>query len=200
MRDAGRTFLIVVEGEKSEPAYFDGLCRALGLKTARVIVHHPEFTDPLNLVEEARRLAAERREQAKKSMAVVPFDEVWVVFDTEGQHDSRAPKVVAARQKAQAHGVRLAVSNPSFDFWIRLHFGFTTTPYADGEKVCSDIKRNHHKGYDKRRPPMDVLVPKSKMAIQHAQACRKHWEAAGGEKIPSTDVDLLIVALNEAAH
>lgn len=193
-REQARTFLIVVEGEETERFYFQELCLNLGLKSVKVVPYRA--THPVKLVEEAIRLAGERAASASKDA----FDEVWAVFDTEGQHDGRIPHIPAAREIAREGNVQLAISNPSFEFWIRLHFGFTTTNYADGDKVCSDIKRNHHTGYDKCRPPMDVLIPRTKSAIQHAQKCREHWESAGGDKYSSTDVDRLVVALNAAAH
>jgi hypothetical protein len=83
-----RTFLIVTEGKKTEPNYLDALRRKLHLSIAEIVVHHPEATDPKSLTEMAIELGKTRRREARNSL-LVPYDEVWVVYDLEKPHDER---------------------------------------------------------------------------------------------------------------
>ena len=53
------------------------------------------------------------------------FDEVYCVFDRD-EHTT----FLEASNEAEAAGLKLARSWPCFEFWLRLHFGFTRQPYA----------------------------------------------------------------------
>lgn len=78
------------------------------------------------------------------------FDEVWLVFDTEGPQnpvrikDARAV-VESARQKERFH---TAVSNPCFEYWLILHFERFTRNLADDQAACRQLRR-HLSNYDK---------------------------------------------------
>jgi hypothetical protein len=97
----------VTEGKKTEPYYLRALCRRLSLSTAEVIVHHPEATDPKSLTDEAIELSRARRQMAKRSY-LVPYDEVWVVYDLEKPHDERRRLHKNQQAKQKAHGVQVA--------------------------------------------------------------------------------------------
>jgi alcohol dehydrogenase class IV len=79
-RSTGKAFLIVTEGEKTEPNYFRALKKHLQLSNADVEVFHPPATDPISLTDEAIKLCNERARKAKKDSWSVEYDEVWVVY------------------------------------------------------------------------------------------------------------------------
>jgi len=89
---SGKTFLIVSEGEKTEPNYFRSLQKYLRLAAADVDIEHPEGTDPLTLTRAAIDLRDQRKKLTKKGFAVA-YDEVWGVFDLEKPHDQRRNQV-----------------------------------------------------------------------------------------------------------
>lgn len=193
----GHTFLIVVEGEATETSYLHELRSRLKRKSAAVVVFHGDHTDPEGIVKEAVRLRSGRVEKSKQS-AIEPYDQVWVVFDREKQNDPRKKQVPAAVALAQAEGIKVALSIPSFEYWLLLHYEHTTKGF-DG---CAAVKRalkKHIRDYEKGALPLRDLFDRIGTAITHGKRCRQHWMTAGGDKNPSTDVDLLLHELNDSA-
>lgn len=198
-RFSGNTILIATEGEKTEPIYLNGLRDHLELSAAQIEVVHPPATDPIRLVEHA----IERKKQAdreKRKGRGVGFDEVRVVFDREAIHDERDLAVPKALRKAEAKGIRVALSNPGFEFWILLHFTKTTKHFADVPQVIKTLKKTHWRDYEKGRQPSSSLIGRIPAAVTSAQFCRKHHEECSGDGNPSTDMDLLVRSMNEATR
>jgi hypothetical protein len=192
-----KTFLIVTEGKKTEPSYFDALKRRLLLSNVEVRVHHPEATDPKSLTDEAIRLDKQRRREAKQDHGVA-YDEVWVVYDLEKPHDERRRLHRGQQSRQNAHGISVAVSDPSFEFWLLLHFEFTTRPFSDCQAVIRRLKK-HLPEYEKTWMVSADLLERTTEAIKYAGKCRQHHQACNGSGNPSTDVDLLVQNLNAVA-
>jgi hypothetical protein len=154
--------------------------------------------DPVGIVREAIRRSVAQAEKAKNS-ATESYDQTWVVFDREKQNDPRREQTAEALQIAKAKGVKVALSIPSFEFWLLLHFHFTTSSF-DG---CDAVKRTLKKfirNYEKADLPLDNLLDRVSTAMKHAKKCHRHWESAGGDRNPSTNVDELIAELNASAR
>ena len=75
-----------------------------------------------------------------------PGDEIWCVLD----HDGRELPVANFRSKAMQTGaqtaapaIHVAVSRPCFEFWLLLHFEFTTRPFGGvpGQSACAQVTR-----------------------------------------------------------
>ena len=109
-REPKQTFLIVCEGEKTEPNYFN----SFRVRTATIKVEGAG-DNTVNLVRIALRL---RKEQAKEGS---PYDQVWCVFDRD---DFPAEHFNEAFAVAQEHGVEIAYSNQAFELWYLLHFNY----------------------------------------------------------------------------
>jgi len=194
----GNTFLIVTEGKKTEPYYFEALRKRLGLSSAEVVVLHPGGTDPITLTKDAAALREARLRQAQTGFQAA-YDEVWVVFDLEKTHDQRRKLAKQAMALKEAEGIKFAESDPSFEFWLLLHEEFTTAPLADSEAVIKRLKK-HWDSYSKGQTPSAEFLEKLPIAIGNAERCRKHHLDAGGDRNPSTDVDLLAANLNAATR
>jgi hypothetical protein len=194
----GNTFLIVTEGEKTEPFYFYALRKRLGLSSAEVVVVHPEGTDPITLTKEAVALRAARQKESETGL-IAAYDEVWVVFDLEKTHDQRRKLAKQAKVLKEAEGIKFAESDPCFEFWLLLHEEYTTAPFADSDAVIKRLKK-HWNNYTKKQTPTEAFLEKLPTAIKHAGRCRKHHRDAGGDGNPSTDVDLLAKNLNAATR
>lgn len=195
----GETFLIVVEGVATEPAYLESIRARLSLKATSVKVTHGKHTDPVGIVREAIAMRDEQAERARKSAVSEAFDRTWVVFDRERQNHPRREQMPAALTLAEANGIEVALSIPSFEFWLLLHYDFTTKSFDGCDAVKKALKK-FIKTYEKSDLPMSDLLERVATAIKHAARCRKHWESAGGDRNPSTDVDELLRALNDAAR
>ena len=191
----GHTFLIVVEGEATEPAYLEEVRSRLKRRAAAVLVRHGDHTDPVGIVREAMKL----RDAHAANANVEPYDQVWVVFDRETQNHPRRQQVPAAIHLAEANEIRVALSIPSFEFWLFLHYDFTTKAF-DGCAVLRKALKKFIKDYEKSDLPLDDLLSRVKTAMRHAEKCHGHWEAVGGDRNPSTHVDKLMRALNDSAR
>jgi hypothetical protein len=195
----GETFLIVVEGKATEPAYLGRIRARLGLKAISVEIVHGNHTDPVGIVKEAIELRDRQTVKAEKSAVAEPYDRTWVVFDREKQNHPRREQMPKALQLAEANAIEVALSIPTFEYWLLLHYEFTTKSFDGCDAVTKALKKLI-KEYEKGNLPLDKLIFKVTDAMTNAGRCRKHWEEVGGDRNPSTDVDLLILALNAAAH
>jgi hypothetical protein len=192
------TFLIVVEGKETERRYLEAVRVRLQRKAAMVVVHHGAHTDPEGIVREAIKLKEAQKDKAGKG-TTAPYDQVWVVFDRENQNHPRRTQFPKAVLLAGANDVRVAHSIPSFEFWLLLHFEFTTAPCNDCAAVVKKLKR-FIKNYAKSALPLDDLISRVPTAMKHAAQCHGHWAAVPGDHNPSTHVDKLFQELNDSAQ
>lgn len=115
--------LIVCEGEKTEPNYFNELIQVYKLNTANVEVDGSSGSSPKSVFERADQLwHAEKRKGD-------PYDRVYCVFDRDSHYGYKETmeKISEYKPKGVFHA---AVSNPCFEYWLLLHFKFTTKPYT----------------------------------------------------------------------
>jgi hypothetical protein len=195
---SGKAFLLVTEGEKTEPNYFLALRNRLQLAAADVEIQHPQGTDPLTLTAAAIRIRDERKRQAKKGINIA-YDEVWVIFDLEKPHDERRELAVKAMNMKEASGIKFAFSDPCFEFWLLLHEEYTTAQFAECDQVIKRLQA-FWKDYAKGLTPTTEFLAKVPTAVVHAERCRKHHQRSGGDGNPSTKVDILVRQLNSAAR
>jgi len=195
---AGSTFLVVTEGKKTEPNYYKALRQNLRLSSADVEIVHPPATDPVSLTEEAIKLRNARNSDARKGDGVV-YDEVWVIFDLETTHDERRKLAAEAARIAKKESVNFAFSDPAFEYWLLLHFEYTTSAFEDCDAVINRLSL-HWPGYAKGTVPVANLFKFLPDAIKRAQRCRMHHKTGGGDGKPSTNNDVLVERLNAATR
>lgn len=195
---SGDTFLIVVEGENTERLYLDAVRDRLKRKPAMVVVYHGTHTDPEGIVREAIKLKETQKGKAGKG-TTEPYDQVWVVFDREKKNEPRRTQFPKALQLAGANDIRVAHSIPSFEFWLLLHFEYTTASCHDCAAVMKKLNR-FIKNYSKSALPLEDLLSRIRTAMKHAAQCHNHWATAPGDGYPSTHVDKLIRELNDSAQ
>lgn len=141
-RDPKPTILIVCEGSVTEPEYFDGFWRCC--HNPRVKVHVPkDHGVPKTLVGIAKDLKNEAlalaQEQGDDNLA---FDAVWCVHDVDDH-----PHLHEAREMADANGIELAISNPSFELWLLLHF--RDSPGMQHRDALGTMLKQFDPDYDK---------------------------------------------------
>ena len=102
-------FLIVCEGEKTEPNYFRSFPRQVGK-----IVYDIEFggggISTIKVVEKAIEL---------RNISQQKYDRVWAVFDRDSFKSNAFNSAIL---KAEASDIRCAWSNEAFELWYLLHF------------------------------------------------------------------------------
>ena len=137
-----RSILIVCEGEKTEPNYFEGLKKKHRLHTSGIKVVGEECgSDPTSVV----RYACER----KKDESGTGFDEVWCVIDVEAYDNPR--DLTGALQTASDNNIKIALSNPCFEVWLLYHFERVGRPFDDCQDVIHKLEiyiNNYAKGGD----------------------------------------------------
>ena len=193
-REGGQTprakILIVCEGEKTEPVYFRSLCRELRLSTVEVEICGKECgSAPISVV----NYTIERRQ--KQQQVELAFDEAWSVFDVD-KHSSLS----AALDKAASNRLRIALSNPCFEYWILLHFEDTDRSFLNPDKLISYL-RNYHPDYKKGVDCVRTIMPQLEVALIRARNFEKNRLPNTGvnKKNSSTDVHLLVERLREIA-
>ena len=169
--------LIVCEGTKTEPSYFERF-RVPGL----VIQVEGTGMNTVSLVKETIRLRGEGE-----------YDKVWCVFDKD---DFSLDQFEQAIQLAYKNGIRVAYSNQAFELWYVLHFCYLQNAIgrADYRKM---LDRFLGKKYEKNNPEMyQLLLPKMDTAIENAKRLLNEYDPhSPGKDDPSTLVHELVVEL-----
>ncbi|MHB0874589.1 MAG: RloB family protein [Anaerolineae bacterium] len=183
----GRLVLVCCEGRITEPVYLSRLRRYFG---ARTVVIERGLCSPGSTVLRASQL---RRERIAARDWDHGRDEVWCVLDVEqaGANPGLAPAISEARRL----GIRLAVSNPAFEYWFLLHYVCSTRPFACAEDLVRSL-RQHIPGYQKNADLSAQLIQRLDGALSNATRARTltpdSWD---GHPNPSTTVDELVLAL-----
>ncbi len=131
--------LIVCEGAKTEPLYFENLRRKLRLTTVEVDIQGEECgSAAISVVDHA----IIKRDQRKNSHSLVQpeYHAVWCVMDVEIPQDSSLSK---ALNKAKANDLEVALSNPCFEFWLLLHFVKTGKLFQSSKEVSKELKKHY---------------------------------------------------------
>ena len=123
--------LIVCEGKKTEPIYFNELKKAFRLSNANIKVCG-RGSDPLSVVDFA--IETYRKEPE--------FDRVYCVFDRD-RHTTFPAALDKVRRTRLGRGNKIFAipSVPCFEFWLLLHFTYTTRPFdaPPGDSICSRV-------------------------------------------------------------
>lgn len=171
-------FLIVCEGEKTEPAYFDGF------RVPSVTIEIVGLgKDPLTLIEQA----TDRRSKGQ-------YDQVWCVFDRD---DVPAERFNQALDLAQRRRIYAAYSNQAFELWYLLHFHYCDVAQARRD-YRDGLSRELGRTYQKNDPALyRELLPRQDVAIRHAERLLTQYHPANpAADDPSTTVHKLVQELN----
>lgn len=201
--------LIVTEGEKSEPDYFNRLISSLGLTTAKVRVSGEGGSAPISVFQAAQDIL-DRDDD---------YEQVYVVFDRDDHttYDDAVNKVLglAKRKSFRKKIVEAITSVPCFEVWFRLHASNSCKPYTgragrqtaakamvsdlrlckiDGKDVFSEYEKNGCESFfDKLTPHRPDAVLRSIRILDEAKA---RGDADHHEN-PSTRVHLVVEALEK---
>ncbi|WP_200258033.1 RloB family protein [Halorhodospira neutriphila] len=201
-RHASERFLIVCEGEKTEPNYFRRLRGFHRLSTMDVSVCGRECqSGPLQVVNYAEYAFNKDRN----------FDRVYCVFDGDcepdkyyealNRLDSMELKRVSDYGKKAGKAYAYAIpSVPCFELWLLLHYECTDSPFGGSCNDVIDRLRNHIPNYRKNdKEIFEKTQPVLDVACQHAQWLhQKHSDPR--EDDPYTAVHKLIEAVIKQAQ
>jgi len=205
--DEEKRVLIVTEGSKTEPNYFNCLIKEFRLIN-KVIIHGEGDPAPISVVKYAETLLNKDSD----------FDHVFLVFDRD-----RHPSYEAALAKAKKIGssnapekqvIKVISSIPCFEIWYLFHVEDSGRPYPIGpgggspaDELISDLKASHPCFADYKKGECEKFY--NKIKDMREDACKRAEKSIiEGQKVqsrchfenPSTRLHLVISTLQEMAQ
>lgn len=186
-------FLIVCEGEKTEPNYFEALINAC--KTKGSIVRTATIKGVARGTSSLVKRAIEIQRDLERRNAM-SFDSKWVVFDKDD-----FPDFGQAIQRAGQADFKSAWSNEAFELWYYLHFHYLDAAISreDYIKKLEGFLSERIEGtfsYHKNDPQMYDLLRRYGNEDQAKRwACdlqKLHNEKPYSEQCPCTTVNELV--------
>lgn len=203
----GDSFLIVTEGEVTEPIYFKLLLNRLQLSTVRIKVIPGKASDPHHVVQTAVKEVQKLKRRSKKTQIanneLTSYDHVWAVVDTD--HASQSKTWDNILKEAKKHKIQLAHSTPCFEYWLLLHLEYTTRTLQNGKAAKKTLENKLGTSYSTNKSTTETnlktLLGNCPKAITNAKKARVHHTEANTPlpANPSTEVDHLAAALNDSA-
>jgi hypothetical protein len=203
-RAKGPRFLIVCEGMKTEPYYFEEFCEVHQLRTPRVRISPGEEGSSPDCV----TAYAEKLFEEDAQLGPDRYDQVFCVIDRDKHSTYSSAIQRIADLNAEGKPFVAISSIPCFEYWLLLHFTYTRQSFhaAGKRSICGSVIQELRKqpgfaGYEKaQRGIYSKLKELTGTAIKHAQRAEKDTEKTG-EDNPSTRVHHLVIQLQElAAH
>lgn len=194
------SFLIVTEGERTEPLYFKGIVRQIEKKLGgNVDVVEMPIVDIKGEGRSTNRLIEKTDEIVNK--AKIMYQEIWVVFDRDDFADFDS-----AIAQAEKKGYRVAWSNSSFEYWLYLHFDYSDSDLHRHEwnKKLDEIFRKRKlraEKYQKNDKDIYDIVSQNEgvdRAIHNARRRMSEYHSSKckpSEFTPGTTVYLLVEKL-----
>lgn len=182
--------LIVCEGERTEPNYFDQF------EVTNITI------DPRGIGDNTIRLVEYAIKESKRN----DYDQVWCVFDKDSFPKDNFNSAV---QLAQNNDFGIAYSNESFELWYILHFEFLNSQITRDQyikKLNNIFKSKKDEGfpdsYKKNDPNIyRILKPYQHVALKNSKNLSKDYESelitSSATQCPVTYVYKLVEELNK---
>jgi hypothetical protein len=194
-KEPRKSILIVCEGEKTEPIYFNALKETLRLIMVDVEIVG-EGGAPITVVNRAIARREERKQIAKKSLTKTEYEVIYCVVDVD-THET----LDQAIDKARGNEICVILSNPCFEYWYILHFRKTSAPFSNSQNVKSTLRREHSAYSESDTTIFNVVYPKTSDAIKHSKEVlnEQHNDAEDLRDCnPSTHVHKIVEYLHTA--
>ena len=196
-------YLIVCEGEKTEPNYFSALKESLpkGVLELTQIDIDGTGKNTLSIIEEAVKL---RKRYEEKYLRKI--DKVWAVFDKDSFPSLNFNNAINKGENSRPK-INCAWTNEAFELWYLLHFSYYNTGLSRHqyqellEKEI--IKASGNKGYKYKKNSTEMhallnLFGNQDFAISNAEKLEKLYnDRSYSNHNPCTKVHLLIKELKE---
>lgn len=176
-------FLIVCEGEQTEPNYF----RSFRVNAEVEVKGTGQNT--LSLIEYTRRLQTQAERQGRRYTAI------WTVFDKDDYPMERFNQAI---EQARQAGFGAAYSNEAFELWYILHFEYVDSAVSRpryqeilAQKLAKPYNKNDFTLYG-------FQLSRQRAALQFAERLLASYEPGHNpaRDNPCTTVHLLVQELN----
>ena len=158
-RPVRESFLILCEGQNTEPYYFN----AFRLTTATVRALPVTAGDAMAVVRAAIKRRQTEIDNGKN------YEYYWVVFDKDNTPDTTFNAAIAL---AENNGFQVAYSNQAFELWFLLHFQFVSGRmhrHQYATRLTSLLGFPYSKRSEVARLLFRVLSDRQMTAIENAQ-------------------------------
>lgn len=171
-RDKHKFYLIVCEGTKTEPNYFESLKKNLPKGVVELFNIDIEGTgkNTLTIIEDAKKYRKAYEQKYHRTI-----DKTWAVFDRDSFPAQNFDNAISKAEKSKPK-IHCAWSNEAFEIWYLLHFhffntGLTRDRYA--ELIEKELKKHYSDyKYEKNSIQMYDLLQKHEnmdFAIENAK-------------------------------
>ncbi len=182
-------YLIVCEGEKTEPNYFKALIKGRNSQVLTATIEG-EGANTKSLIDIAIK---------KRDSSPIHFDVIWAVFDKDDFADFNE-----AIEYAKANGINAAWSNESFELWYYLHFQFFDTQVGRHqyiEMLTREIRKVYptfeYRKNDEGMYKLLAEIGNQEQAIKNAKALEgRYVDTDYASHKPCTTVYRLVEELN----
>jgi hypothetical protein len=195
-RQAPANYLIVCEGKKTEPNYFNGLKKKINEKYGNkvdVLIPNIEVKgtgrNTIDLVKYTQKFV---------NYSSKVYGQVWVVFDKDDYSDEQFNQAIANCNYNSCW------SNPNFELWLLAHFK-KVTKYISKDDILDELNKEFQKnslvGYNKNDPNIFEKVTKDGklyFAIENVKNMEQlNKEGQAAERNPMTRVYKIVDGLKE---
>jgi hypothetical protein len=212
------TYLIVCEGTKTEPNYFNAIRERIRRLYYSELKKRAAGKKPCVIGRKRERIELEIWGAGRNTMSLVkyamermrraenPYYQVWVIFDKD---DFSAEQFNEAIETAIGNGLYVAWSNQCFELWLLLHFEDFDRP-CDREEYFTRLNaifarhrlaNGHYSKADPHLYRYMQTVGCEEEAIQRARKLLKDRRyrdksTTPADMVPATTVHLLVEELN----
>jgi hypothetical protein len=191
-----KRILIVSEGGKTEPSYFEALRKDLGLRSVNSLFYATgDRSSPMTVVKDAKKYLESNKDES--------FDEVFCVFDRD-KHTDFYPAVNACKQETNPpfHAIASIIC---FEVWLLMHFSDNTKAYETYKSLEPDLKKLFKeklgiKSYQKGMTGIFGLTKdRLSTAIKNAKSAEKQAVTAETDN-PTTKIYQLVETMQKMAR
>jgi hypothetical protein len=163
---------ILCEGakDKSEYSYLNSFLKTCTFSGEKV---------EIKLVDTKKNTGRELVKEAKKCKTI-SVDMAWIVYDKDGYtlHSETF-------DMAKSNNINIAFSSICFEYWILLHFEYTTKPFEKCDDVVKYLIQRKYLNYSKSSlTTFDEVKQNLDNAIKNAKQIREHQIAGNPPRTP----------------
>lgn len=188
-RPIQRNFLIVCEGEKTEPNYFTAIKRKMKSGAGSKVEIVGAGAHTRDLIDRARVAIAKR-----KAEGLPMYYFVWLVFDKDSFEPDDFDNAI---KMAEAEKWHVGWSNEAFELWYLLHFQDVEGGALPREQMFQMLESHLGREYHKNDESFfDVIKEASYFAIKRGERLMSRWKGCPPhQSCPCTKVGLLVEEL-----
>jgi len=165
--------LIVTEGCKTEPLYLNCF-NDPRIRHKVLNIHCSSDSSPERLLQHAIERSGKNTRQKRSvesSYFLLPFDSVWIVFDRNG---NALETIDGVMREAESKNIKIAFSQPCFEFWLLLHFTYSTREFGNCNEAKETLREydsyySKNGNFDEYMPRIDTAIKNSKKSHQFAK-------------------------------